>query len=301
MYHAWLKVTTHCAWGFDHGWHMQRVSTSATPLPHSSTLIPLPGACATWHAHRTLRPLAWRTCHVWHARRTLHQDFTLRRRASYFGGYAASIRVQRLSQAPGKTKRACRFLMSDELLMTRAQSATVCHAWPALVCHAWPALPHARRTCHMWHAHRTLRLLPGARATRGTHAARSAPCLAHVPHVACTPHAPPLPGATATRGMHAAGSAPARRMCHTWHHVQHVASHRRRRPLAWIMCHTWHHAARPAPGPANPNQGLPGARCVPHHAWSQKYRHSMRHVWSKCHMWHDLRVPGVADLPPPTR
>ena len=148
--------------------------------------------------------------------------------------------------------------------------------------------------------------------------ASPAPCPAHVPHVARTPHAPPsarrtchtwharrtlrpLPGARATRGMYAARSAPARRMCHTWHHVQHVASHRRRRPLAWIMCHTWHHAARPAPGPANPNQGLPGARCVPHHAWSQKYRHSMRHVWSKCHMWHDLRVPGVADLPPPTR
>ena len=122
--------------------------------------------------------------------------------------------------------------------------------------------------------------MPGARATCGTHTARSAFCPAHVPHVARTPHAPPLawrtchtwhvrrtlrplPGSCATRGMHAAGSAPARRMCHTWHYVPHVASHRRRRPLAWIMCHTWHHAARPAPGPANPNQGLPGARCVP--------------------------------------
>ena len=213
--------------------------------------------------------------------------------------------------------------------------------------------PFARRICHVWHAHRTQAArgaaplpgacatpglprpmpgasatrgmdsarpapMPGARATCGTHTARSAFCPAHVPHVARTPHAPPLawrtchtwhvrrtlrplPGSCATRGMHAAGSAPARRMCHTWHYVPHVASHRRRRPLAWIMCHTWHHAARPAPGPANPNQGLPGARCVPHHAWSQKYRHSMRHVWSQCHMWHDLRVPGVADLPPPTR
>ena len=247
MYHAWLKVTTHCAWGFDHGWHMQRVSTSATPLPHSSTLIPLPGACATWHAHRTLRPLAWRTCHVWHARRTLHQDFTLRRRASYFGGYAASIRVQRLSQAPGKTKRAYHFFdvrraaddsrsISDGVPrlaspgVPRLASPAPCPAHVPHVARTPHAPPSARRTCHTWHARRTLRPLPGARATRGMYAARSAParrnchtwharrrfrpCPAHVPHMALC----------STRGI----SPQAPPSC--LDHVPHVASRRTPRP-----------------------------------------------------------------------
>ena len=300
MYHAWLKVTTHCAWGFDHGWHMQRVSTSATPLPHSSTLIPLPGACATWHAHRTLRPLAWRTCHVWHARRTLHQDFTLRRRASYFGGYAASIRVQRLSQAPGKTKRAYHFFdvrraaddsrsISDGVPrlaspgVPRLASPAPCPAHVPHVARTPHAPPSARRTCHTWHARRTLRPLPGARATRGMYAARSALCLAHVPHVACTPPVPPLPGACATHGI----------MFHTWHLTAGAA-------LLPGSC-----ATRGITPHAPPLAQLTLTRaCLAlavYHAWSQKYRHSMRHVWSKCHMWHDLRVPGVADLPPPTR
>ena len=104
--------------------------------------------------------------------------------------------------------------------------------------------------CHVWHAYRTLRRPPGSCATRGLYAARSAPCLAHVPHVACTPHAPPpawrmchawpvrrtlrpLPGARATRGMHTAGAA----TC--LEHVPHVARTPHAPPPAWRMCHAW--------------------------------------------------------------
>ena len=82
--------------------------------------------------------------------------------------------------------------------------------------------------CHVWHAYRTLRRPPGSCATRGLYAAHSAPCLAHVPPVACTPQAPQPawsmchtwharrtlrrpPGACATRGMHTARSACATR------------------------------------------------------------------------------------------
>ena len=60
--------------------------------------------------------------------------------------------------------------------------------------------------------------LPDARATRGMPAARFAPCLANVPRVACPPHAPPP--------------------CLT--HVPHVACPPHAPPLAWPTCHAWH-------------------------------------------------------------
>ena len=158
--------------------------------------------------------------------------------------------------------------------------------------------------------------MPGARATCGTHTARSAFCPAHVPHVARTPHAPPL----------------AWRTCHTWHvrrtlrpcpaQLPHVACTPPVPPLPGAcatrgtMFNTWPLTAGAAllPGSCATRGITPHApplaqltltrACLAlavYHAWSQKYRHSMRHVWSKCHMWHDLRAPGVADLPPPTR
>ena len=129
------------------------------------------------------------------------------------------------------------------------------------MCHAWQHLARpGPDACHAWHARRTLRPLPGKRATRGMLARRSGPmprvadatrpyhpsrsyhawhahadlahvprvaasctpwprCLTKVPHVACSPHAPPL----------------AWQMCHAWHdrrtlrppclaHVPRVAS-----------------------------------------------------------------------------
>ena len=108
-----------------------------------------------------------------------------------------------------------------------------CHTHVAsnikFTCHAWAKIPRVARhfmkpyilacfhspppawfSYHTWpNAARSVRPPPGACATRGMHAARSAPYLAHVPrvashrtrrplavhvpHVACTPHAPPLP------------------------------------------------------------------------------------------------------------
>ena len=55
----------------------------------------------------------------------------------------------------------------------------------------WPAPPPPRRLCHTWHARRSRR--PCRRTCHAwPHSARAAPwrCM---PHVACTPHAPPLP------------------------------------------------------------------------------------------------------------
>eukprot|EP00964_Phaeocystis_antarctica_P016898 scaffold9302_cov56-Phaeocystis_antarctica.AAC.4 len=134
------------------------------------------------------------------------------------------------------------------------------------MCHAWQAPPPARRMCHTWHAHRTLRPLPGARATCGMHSARAAP----LPGACATPDMPrPLPGACATRGTHTARSA----LCpaHVPHvactphapppcpvHVPRLASHRTRRPPAWPLCHTWPHAAPPhsrPPPPVPTNRG----------------------------------------------
>ena len=153
----------------------------------------------------TRRPLPGRCmCHAWHA------------------PPLCPAHLPRVACTPhaGRTRR-------------RPPARCMCHAWLAppharRKCHTWHGLrtprPHARRTCHMWHAHRTLRLLPGARATRGTHAARSAPCLAHVPHVACTPHAP---------------------------------------PSAWLMCHTWHARRRFRPCPAHvPHMALCSTRGI---------------------------------------
>ena len=84
--------------------------------------------------------------------------------------------------------------------MLAARSAPCLAYVPRVACSPH-APPPAWQTCHAWHARRTLRPLPGLRATRGMLAARSAPCLAYVPRVACSPHAPP----------------PAWQTCHAWH------------------------------------------------------------------------------------
>ena len=95
---------------------------------------------------------------------------------------------------------------------------------------------------------------PGACATCGTYLARCAACLAYVPRVARTPHAPPpawrmchawhvrrtlrrLPGACATRGTYTARSA----ACLA--HVPRVARTPHAPPPAWRMCHAWLNAA----------------------------------------------------------
>ena len=100
------------------------------------------------------------------------------------------------------------------------------------------APPPAWLMCHAWPVRRTLRPLPGARATRGMHTARSAARLAHVPRVACTPHTPP----------------PAWRTCHPWH------AHRRRRNLPGACATRGTHAARSAARLAH----VPRVVCTPH-------------------------------------
>ena len=110
---------------------------------------------------------------------------------------------------------------------------------PRVGCHptrgTWQDLmPHVASNLKFMHVPRV-----GEDPTRGTghftawfsyhtrsNATRSAPRPAHVPHVACTPHAPP----------------PTWRTCHAWPHtarpaprlayVPHVASRRTRRPCA---------------------------------------------------------------------
>ena len=115
------------------------------------------------------------------------------------------------------------------------------------MCHAWDTIPRVapgKISCHTWHqisnscatrgmmkpsmlacfhspppawfsyhtwpnAARSVRPPPGACATRGMHAARSAPYRGARATRGLTPHAPPLGGACATRGMHAARAAPA--------------------------------------------------------------------------------------------
>lgn len=74
------------------------------------------------------------------------------------------------------------------------------------------APPSPWRKCHAWLALRTAGPLPGAHATRGMYAARSAP----------------LPDACATRGIHTARAA------QSPVHVPRVASHRTR--LFFTQC-----------------------------------------------------------------
>ena len=76
------------------------------------------------------------------------------------------------------------------------------------MCHAWDKPPRGTGHFTAWFSYHTR-----------SNATRSAPRPAHVPHVACTPHAPPP----------------------TVAHVPRVASHRTRRPLAVHVPHvTWH-------------------------------------------------------------
>ena len=105
-------------------------------------------------------------------------------------------------------------------------------------------------------------------------AARSAPCLAYVPRVACSPHAPPpawqtchawharrtlrpLPSLRATRGMLAARSAP----CLAY--VPRVACSPHAPPPAWQTCHAWHacRTLRPLPGKQATVHGMSVAQC----------------------------------------
>ena len=177
--------------------------------------------------------------------------------------------------------------------------AALCHAWRLVprVAHdnraapagaratrglTWHALPLPR---HMPHVACTLYAPPlpgaGARATRGTYAAPSAECLAHVPRVARTPRAPP--GACAARGTYAALSAwrmhvprvartprappPAWRTCHFSPHAP---------PLALLLCHAWPHAARAA----RVSRVAHGDN-TSYHAWYMREK-------KRCHTWHGI-------------
>ena len=140
----------------------------------------------------------------------------------------------------------------------------------------------ARCTCHVWHAHRTLRPpLPVARATRGL-----------------TPHAPPL----ARRMCHAWHAAPpARRTCHTWH------AHRTLRPLPGAHATCGMHTTRsalclghvprvaytphsPPPFPVHvPQLAGPAPARRMCHAWDA-HRTIRPLAWRTCHAWHARRT-----------
>ena len=97
------------------------------------------------------------------------------------------------------------------------------------MCHAWDKPPRGTGHFTAWFSHHTC-----------PNAACSAPRPAHVPHVACTPHAPPPTWRTCHAWPHTARAAPWRCMCHTWH------ARRTRRPCR-RTCHVWLLTARAAP------------------------------------------------------
>ena len=91
-----------------------------------------------------------------------------------------------------------------------------------------PPPPHTLRMCHAW-----------------LQAARSAPVLAHVPHVASGRTLRP----------------PAWRMCHAWLRTARFG------PLAWRLCHAWLHTAPSAPLPgACTTRGLTSHAHPPAHS-----------------------------------
>ena len=207
--HAWhMKIKSDATrGGLSHAWHMKKEfdATRGTQIFHATRgirsrfLVPpvasLPGSlttrgltppalpparfmCHTWHARRPLRPCrrtchAWThsaraapwlcMCHTWHARRTRRP---------------LAVHVPRVAS-----------------LGTHCPCQGICHTWHARLtrrpCRLPAHVPRVARTphpppsawrmCRAWHVRRALRRPPGACATRGTYAARSAACLAHVP------------------------------------------------------------------------------------------------------------------------
>jgi len=146
--------------------------------PDSARAAPRRWICHTWHARLTRRPCrrtchAWThsaraapwlcMCHTWHARRTRRP---------------LAVHVPRVAS-----------------LGTHCPCQGICHTWHARLtrrpCRVPAHVPRVARTphpppsawrmCRAWHVRRALRRPPGACATRGTYAARSAACLAHVP------------------------------------------------------------------------------------------------------------------------
>ena len=99
------------------------------------------------------------------------------------------------------------------------------------MCHAWAKIPRVARDTLLPGSLTTRGLTPhappppGACATRGMHAARSAPYRGARATRGLTPHAPPPGGACATRHVACTPHAPPLPA-----HVPRVASHRTRRP-----------------------------------------------------------------------